>query len=39
MYMAEDIDPALNNDVGIFIRGIVRYICPEHYGQIEALNV
>jgi hypothetical protein len=37
MYMAEDIDPALNDDVGIFIRGVVRYICPEHYGQIEAL--
>jgi len=38
MVMADDIDPVLNDDIGLFFRGVVRYICPEHYGQIEALD-
>lgn len=37
MIMAEEIDPTLNNDIGLFFRGIARYICPEHYNQIEEL--
>ena len=38
MIMAEDIDPDLNDDIGLFMRYVVRYICPEHYVQIEAMN-
>lgn len=38
MIMAEDVDPALNDDIGLFMRYVVRYVCPEHFYQIEALN-
>lgn len=34
---AVDVDYGLGDDVGFVMRYIVRYICPEHYGQIEAL--
>ena len=36
--MVQDIDPDLADDSGLFMRYVVRYICPEHYGQIESLN-
>ena len=38
MTMALDIDPELNENVGLFMRYVVRYICPENFWQIEALN-
>lgn len=37
MLMVADVDPALNDSLGLWMRYVVRYICPEHYGQIEAL--
>lgn len=38
LWMVQDIDPALGDDIGIVMRAIVRYVCPEHFGQIEALH-
>lgn len=34
---AIDVDYDLGDDVGFVMRYIVRYICPEHFDQIEAL--
>lgn len=37
MIMAADVDEQLNDTVGLWMRGVVRYVCPEHYGQIASL--
>jgi len=37
MLMVADVDPALNDSIGLYMRYVVRYVCPEHFGQIEAL--
>lgn len=37
MLMAADVDEELNETIGLWMRGVVRYVCPEHYGQIAAL--
>lgn len=37
MLMVADVDPTLNESIGLWMRYVVRYACPEHYGQIEAL--
>lgn len=36
--MASDQDYELGNHTGLYMRYVVRYLCPEHYGQIEALS-
>jgi len=36
--MVAEVDPALNDSIGLYMRYVVRYVCPEHFGQIEALG-
>ena len=36
--MATEQDPTLGEDVGLFLRYAIKYLCPEHFGQIEAYN-
>lgn len=38
LYMIQDIDTELGETVGTMLRGAVRYICPEHWNQIDKLN-
>lgn len=38
MVMVDNVDPTLNDSIGVFLRSVVRYICPEHFWQIEALG-
>jgi hypothetical protein len=37
MLMVSEVDPTLNESIGLWMRHVVRYVCPEHFGQIEAL--
>lgn len=34
MAMVDDVDTALNDSIGAWLRSVVRYICPEHFPQI-----
>lgn len=38
MSMVDDVDPALNDSIGTWLRAVVRYVCPEHYGLIEDIG-
>lgn len=38
LVMIQDVDPQLSDEAGLFIRYVVRYVCPEHYVQIESFN-
>jgi hypothetical protein len=38
LVMIQNVDPELGETAGLFMRYVVRYVCPEHYVQIENLN-
>ena len=37
MDMVYEVDPDLNDTIGIWLRSVVRYVCPEYFYQIENL--
>lgn len=36
--IAQNQDPTLAENAGLYLRYVVRYLCPEHFWQIDALN-
>jgi hypothetical protein len=37
MVMVDEVDPSLNDSIGVWLRAVVRYVCPEYFYQIENL--